>query len=131
MRMPTLPTTIAHLALSSIVSLMRPPARRPGRRRRRWSCLLPRSRLAADKEVTVSGTGMCAKCELKETKKCQNAIQVEKDGKKVTYYLEDNQVSKDFHKNVGTTTEKVKATGTVSEKDGKMQLAATKIEVVK
>jgi hypothetical protein len=87
--------------------------------------------LADDKEVTISGTGMCAKCELKETKKCQNAIQTEKDGKKVTYYLEDNQVSKDFHKNVCTSTEKVKATGTVSEKEGKMQLVASKIEVVK
>jgi hypothetical protein len=84
--------------------------------------------LAADKEVTIAGTGMCAKCELKETKSCQNAVQVEKDGKKTTYYLAENKVSKDFHKNVCSETAKVTATGTVKEVDGKMQFTATKIE---
>ena len=83
---------------------------------------------AADKEITISGTGLCAKCELKETKTCQNAVQVEKDGKKTTYYLAENKVSKDFHKNVCTETAQVTATGTVKEVDGKMQLTATKIE---
>ena len=86
------------------------------------------SAVAADKEVTINGTGMCAKCELKETKTCQNAVQVEKDGKKTTYYLAENKVSKDFHKNVCSETTKVTATGTVKEVDGKMQLTATKIE---
>ena len=84
--------------------------------------------VAADKEVTLSGTGMCAKYELKETKTCQNAVQVEKDGKKTTYYMAENKVSKDFHKNVCSETTKVTATGTVKEVDGKMQLTATKIE---
>jgi len=49
--------------------------------------------LAAD-EVTITGEGKCAKCALKETKECQNVIQTEKDGKKVTYYLAYNEVSK-------------------------------------
>ena len=30
---------------------------------------------------------LCAKCALKETKTCQNAVIVTKDGKKETYYL--------------------------------------------
>jgi hypothetical protein len=92
------------------------------------------SSFAADKEAktrTITGTGLCAKCNLKETAECQNAIQVEKNGKKTTYYLADNKVSQDFHKNVCKTSAKVKATGTVKKVDGKMQLTATEIEVVK
>jgi hypothetical protein len=82
---------------------------------------------AADKEVTITGKGVCAKCELKEAKKCQNAIQVEKGGKTVTYYLVDNDVSKSFHKNICQESEEVTATGTVKKVDGKMELTATKI----
>jgi hypothetical protein len=84
---------------------------------------------AADaKEVTMSGEGKCAKCAMDEAEKCQNAIEVTQDGKKVVYYLADNQVSKDFHKNLCTSTAKVTATGTVEMKDGKHILTATKIE---
>ena len=84
---------------------------------------------AADK--TITGDGMCAKCELKEAKECQNAIKVKEGGKTVTYYLVQNDVSKKFHKNVCKSTEKVKATGTVKEVDGKMELTPTKIDLVK
>lgn len=84
--------------------------------------------LGADKEVTVTGDGQCAKCSLKETKKCQNAIKTA-DGK--TYYLADNKVSKDFHDEVCKETKKVTATGTVKEKDGKLELTANKIELAK
>src|SRR5438034_7792710 len=53
---------------------------------------------------------------LKETEKCQNVIEVEnKSGKKVKYYLADNDVSKDFHKNICKETKKVTATGTVKK----------------
>ena len=31
----------------------------------------------AAEEKTISGEGLCAKCALKETPKCQNAVQVE------------------------------------------------------
>ena len=40
--------------------------------------------LAADKEVTITGEGECAKCVLHETDKCQTTIQTEENGKKVT-----------------------------------------------
>lgn len=82
---------------------------------------------AADKEVTITGTGLCAKCSLHETDSCQNAIQVEKDGKKVTYYLVQNKESKAFHSNVCKASAKVTATGTVAEKDGKMMMTVSKI----
>src|SRR5438445_1300596 len=88
--------------------------------------------LAEDKgkEVTITGEGKCAKCILKETDKCQNAIQTTQDGKKVTYYLADNDVSKNFHDDLCKEAKKVTATGTVKEVDGKKELTVTKIEVV-
>lgn len=82
------------------------------------------------KEVTITGEGQCAKCILKETDKCQNAIQTTQDGKKVTYYLADNDVSKNFHDDLCKEAKKVTATGTVKEVDGKKELTVTKIEVV-
>jgi len=86
----------------------------------------------ANKEVTFSGMCVCAKCVLHETPECQNVLQVEKDGKTVNYYLAQNDTSKAFHDNICTTSgEKVTATGTVSEKDGKQVMTVSKIEPVK
>jgi type 1 fimbria pilin len=89
--------------------------------------------LAADSsEVTLTGTMVCGKCKLHETDKCQNVLQVEKDGKTVNYYLKQNKVSKDFHSNICQNDgEKVTVTGTVKEKGGKEMMTATKIEEVK
>jgi len=87
---------------------------------------------AADKEVTITGEGMCAKCALHETAKCQNVIQTHEDGKTVNYYLAQNDVSKNFHHdNLCQKNEKVTATGTLSEKDGKKVLTVSKIEEAK
>jgi hypothetical protein len=86
---------------------------------------------AADKEVTITGEGKCAKCALHETKKCQNVIQTEENGKTVTYYLAQNDTSKDFHDNLCKKSEKVTATGTVSEENGKKVLTVSKIEEAK
>src|SRR3989441_4752790 len=86
--------------------------------------------VAADKAVTITGEGKCAKCALKETKECQNVIQTEKDGKLVNYYLVENDVSKEFHGKLCKESKKVTATGKVKEVDGKLQLTATKIELV-
>ena len=85
-----------------------------------------------DKELTLTGNAMCAKCELKEKmEKCQTVIQVEKDGKKITYYFVENDVSKAFHKNVCQETKKATATGTCKKKDDKLQFTAAKIELAK
>ena len=37
---------------------------------------------AADKTVTIKGEGQCAKCSLKETDSCQNAVKVEGTARK-------------------------------------------------
>ena len=89
---------------------------------------------AADSDSTVTLTGLlvCGKCTLHMCSECQNVLQVEKDGKTVNYWLEQNGVSKDFHSNVCQTDgEKVSVTGTVNEKDGKEILTASKIEAAK
>lgn len=83
-------------------------------------------------EKTVTGEAQCAKCTLKETKSCQNAIKVKEGDKTVTYYVKHDSVAKGFHSKVCSpnTVLKVKAKGTVEEKDGKMILTASSIEVV-
>jgi hypothetical protein len=83
------------------------------------------------KEITIKGEGKCGKCALKETASCQNVIQVEKGKNKGTYYLAQNQVSKDFHDTICKESKQVKATGTVKEVDGKKEFTATKIEEAK
>jgi hypothetical protein len=80
------------------------------------------------KTETITGKGECAKCSLKETSTCQMAITT-KDGKH--YLVENNDVSKKFHKNICQEEKQVEVTGTISEKDGKKIIAAKKIEVAK
>jgi hypothetical protein len=91
--------------------------------------------LAADSTnqvVTITGTMVCGKCTLHETKSCQNVVQVSQDGKTVNYYLKHNDVSKAAHEPIcGGGSEKVTVTGTVKEKDGKQMMTPTKIDVVK
>src|SRR5438552_16256597 len=85
----------------------------------------------AEDEKTVTGEGKCAKCALKETESCQNVVQVKEAGKTMTYYLVQNDVSKEFHKNICKETKKISVTGTVKEVDGKLQLTPTKITLAK
>ena len=89
--------------------------------------------LAASAEDTkIAGDAMCAKCELKQTEKCQMAIKMKtSDGKDETILVENNQVSKDFHDNICKETKAVKAEGTITEKDGKKMITLTKIELAK
>lgn len=82
-------------------------------------------------EVTVSGDLQCAKCTLKEAgaSKCQDVLVVAgADGAPAThYYLVKNQVAEKFG-HVCQGTKNVAMTGTVTEKDGKKWITATKIE---
>jgi hypothetical protein len=88
--------------------------------------------LAGDgKTVTLEGEILCAMCLLKEkdAKSCQNVLVVKEDGKETRYYLAKNDADKEF----GMACKKPKAvqvTGEVTEKDGKLWLAATKISSV-
>ena len=86
----------------------------------------------ADKEVSLTGTMVCAKCGLKEPgfTKCTNAIQVKDGEKTITYFLDDKGNGEDYHEGLcgGGTKTGAKVTGTVSEKDGKRWVKATKVE---
>jgi hypothetical protein len=97
--------------------------------------LLTPSLLAVDtgsKEVTISGSMVCGKCTLHETKSCQNVVQVSEGGKTVNYYLTQNDVSKGAHDPIcGGSSEKVTVTGSLATVDGKQTLTPTKIEVAK
>ena len=84
----------------------------------------------AEEEKTFEGTMSCAKCNLKEAKACADALQFEKDGKTVTYYLEENgKVKTSAHKCSGTVPAKV--TGKMEDRDGKTFVVASKIELKK
>ena len=74
------------------------------------------------KEITATGEVVCAHCDLKVVKKCNKAIKT-KDGK--AYLLAGDKV-KAFFK-VNKDAKKVTATGTTSDKDGKIYMAVSKI----
>jgi hypothetical protein len=88
--------------------------------------------VASEKTVTLEGKMVCAKCNLKEEglEKCQNVLVVESDAKKKHYYLTKNEVNNEFG-DVCTAEKQVRVTGSVSEKDGKMWIAASEIVPVK
>ena len=91
--------------------------------------------LAADKpaEVTLTGEVKCASCLLKkaDAKGCQDVLVVtDKGGKTTEYYLTKNAVAEKIGMSC-SAPKKAVATGTVSEKDGKKWLTASKIETPK
>ena len=83
---------------------------------------------AADekKDVTLKGKITCTKCGLKETDACGNAIVVEKDGKKITYYFDDKGKGESYHKKICTGAKAGSVTGVVAEKDGKHYVTPNK-----
>ena len=80
---------------------------------------------AAD-EMTVSGTVVCAKCNLKkaDATKCQDVV-VAADG--TQYYVAKNAVSEKFG-HVCKGEKAATVTGTVTEKDGKKWIEPSKME---
>ena len=94
---------------------------------------LATSAFAQDKEITITGEGQMRQMRPQGNgmDKCQNVIEVEKNGKTRKYFLVQNDISKAFHENVCKETKKVTATGTVKRVDGKLEFTATKIELVK
>ncbi|MHB8522116.1 MAG: DUF6370 family protein [Limisphaerales bacterium] len=81
------------------------------------------------KTRTITGTGMCAKCALHEADQCQNVIQVEKAGKKVTYYLVGDVSKKFHHDNLCKDSHKVTAKGTVKKVGDKREMTVTEIKL--
>jgi len=89
--------------------------------------------LVAADEVTLEGKIACAKCTLKkaDAKECQNVLLVKQgDGKTTEYYIVVNEAAEEFGE-VCTNTTEAKVTGTVSEKDGRKWITASKVETSK
>jgi hypothetical protein len=81
---------------------------------------------ARAKEVTLTGTILCAKCELKETPKCTNAIRVKEDGKDVVYYFKDRGTKEKYHGKICQEPKEGTVTGTVTEEEGKKYITPNK-----
>jgi hypothetical protein len=86
------------------------------------------------KTVTLEGKLVCAHCTLhaEGVKSCQSVLQVaaaEKDGEPTFYYIAKNEVSDELGMPC-KGDKSARITGTVAEKDGKMWLTATKVEVM-
>lgn len=77
------------------------------------------------KEVTLKGTQVCAKCNLKEADACQDVLEVKDGDKTVKYYMTKD---KSFKHQCSGSKENVTVTGTVTEKDGKKWVKVTKAE---
>jgi len=85
-----------------------------------------------DKEVTLKGTILCAKCALKEGTACQTAIQAKEGKKDVTYYFNDKGSKEAYHEEVcGGERREGTVQGKVSEKDGKKLIAPAKVTYAK
>ncbi|HEY7157984.1 MAG TPA: hypothetical protein VH575_28775 [Gemmataceae bacterium] len=86
---------------------------------------------ADEKEKTYKGTMVCGKCTLKVCKKCTNVLQVKEGGKTVDYFIDDKGNKETYHKAIcpPSSEQKAEVTGTVSTKDGKKWIKASKVEV--
>ncbi len=75
------------------------------------------------KEQVLKGTITCAKCDLKLAKKCNTVVKV-----KDTVYWFDQESNKKYHRDTCMEAKEGTVTGTVSEKEGKKWVHATKVE---
>jgi hypothetical protein len=84
-------------------------------------------------ETTLSGTMVCAKCTLKkaDASKCQDVLVVKDDaGASTEYYITKNATADEAGHQCAKEA-KATVTGTVSEKDGKKWIEASKIDKAK
>ncbi len=87
---------------------------------------------AEDKQITLKGEILCAKCALNETKKCTTAIVVKEEGKNVVYYFNDKGNKEDYHEEVcGGARKQGTVTGLVVVKEGKKWITPKKVEFAK
>jgi hypothetical protein len=85
--------------------------------------------LKLQEKKTLTGEALCLKCELKQSRTCQNAIRVSVDGKDLIYALDQNKVSRSFHSKVCQSTVAVVAQGTIADINGKLEFTASEISV--
>jgi hypothetical protein len=97
-------------------------------------CLVAGTQGGDKKEVTLKGTILCAKCQLKDKdfKKCTTAIQVKDGDKTLIYYFDDKGHDESYHEEVcGGGTKMGTVVGMVTEKEGRKWIRPTKVEFTK
>jgi hypothetical protein len=96
------------------------------------ACLLSDAVYAGEKQVTLKGTILCARCALKETKTCQTVIRVKEAGKEVSYYFKDKGHDEEYHEEVcGGAQKQGTVIGAVFTKDGKQWVTPKKVTYAK
>jgi hypothetical protein len=80
-----------------------------------------------EKEVTIKGQVICAKCGLNKETKCMTVVQEKKDGKEILYYF-DTDSNKKYHKDICQEAKDGSVTGVVTEKDGKKTIKVSKVD---
>jgi hypothetical protein len=88
---------------------------------------------AADKEVTLQGKIMCAKCalNLKGVRKCTTCILVKEGGKDVVYLFLDKGMRETYHHEVcGGGAKEGTVTGIVFEKDDRKWIKPKEVKFV-
>lgn len=85
------------------------------------------------KKTTLKGNLVCGKCTLGITDGCSNVLQVEKDGKKMNYVLDDKAKREKYHKKICPPGSKssVSVTGVVYKKGDRMHIKNPKVKVLK
>lgn len=87
------------------------------------------SNIALQEAKTLEGTGLCLKCALGKSRTCQNAIRVSADGKELIYRLDQNAISRKFHKHLCRDSLPVFAEGTIAKIGDRLEYTASKIEL--
>jgi len=84
------------------------------------------------KEVTVTGSITCAKCDLKVEgqSKCATVVKgkIKDTDKEDSIFYFDTDSDKENHKTICKEAKKGKVTGTVTEKDGKKTIKVSKVK---
>lgn len=87
--------------------------------------------VAPPDESTLKGSGICAKCLLKETDVCQIVIQVNRGERTFNYYLVQNAVTKTLRDSLCKESKRVKAKGVIKDRNGKMEFTASRLKLLR
>jgi hypothetical protein len=78
------------------------------------------------KEVTLKGDGVCAKCGLSQTQKCQDALEVKEGDAKGVYYIKGKGAA-GLHRSICQARVPLTVTGVVSTKENQKWIEASKV----
>ena len=81
--------------------------------------------------VKLEGKLTCTKCALEETKACEHALVLKKDGKEIKYYIKDKGGKEPYHAKCCQEPVDAIVTGKIVEKDGKKYIEDPKVEIKK